>query len=230
MHRGSHPLKRTVLPCGLQGSARTAAAPRVPQVWVCGRPLGFISAESSGRENSEISVMLSNPSTGLAAQALVLLSIHRWLTATEYKCRCSPGLTGHLGPDTGEGVGRHPGRRRVSWSCHVQLTEGLFFPACPRLRTRQAPGRAAAWAPLGRERGLARLRQCYPPGCAPTSALPSICGSERLVHRGISVWAPPGLLAREPLMSRMGSMCSFRSRHPPAGAGRVPSVLWDEDT
>lgn len=82
----------------------------------------------------------------------------------------------------------------------------------------------------GRGGGWPRLGQCYLPRRAPTSQLPSICGSKRLAHRGISLWAPHGLLAREPLMSRMGSMCSFRSQHPPAGAGRVPSVLWDEDT
>lgn len=95
-------LKVTVPPHGFQGLSRKASAPQGPTDRSVSRP------ESRDGERAQASVSLSKASTESAGNG-PFTTLGR-LPVTEGRHHRSPAPRGHLGPDTGEEAGRHPGR------------------------------------------------------------------------------------------------------------------------
>lgn len=160
-------LEVTVPPRGFQGLSRRASAPQGPTDRSVSRP------ESRDGERAQASVSLSEASTESAGNG-PFTTLGR-LPMTEGRHHRSPAPRGHLGPDTGEGAGRHPGRAGSGCTGHSPLAGREPSPSHlpPGRGQPRGPCRGGRW--LAVPLSLRRRPESFP---APASC------TRRCVHLG----------------------------------------------
>ena len=158
------------------------------------------------------------------------------LPVTEGQHHRSPALRGLLGPDTGEGAGRHPGHAGSGCTGHSPLGESLLPPTCLRVEDRQPVGPAAwgaGWPSRSRCGAVLRAFPHPHPARAGVSSWGTCArhtGASRRARRLLCVLS----LGCSPLTSGTGAPRSFRSRahtcpcwlHPVRAAGRRDVNGW----
>lgn len=216
-------LEVTVPPHGFQGLSRKASAPQGPTDRSVSRP------ESRDGERAQASVSLSKASTESAGNG-PFTTLGR-LPVTEGRHHRSPAPRGHLGPDTGEEAGRHPGHAGSGCTGHSPLVESLVPPTC--LQVEGSPVGPAAWGAgwPSRSRCGAVLRAFPHPHPARASVSTwGTCARHTGASRRARRLCASSPWAASPSRRGRGPLALSGPGHAPARAGCTPSVPRDGGT